>query len=317
MEPLISVIIPVYNVESYLEVCIASIVNQTYENLEIILVDDGSPDRCPEICDDWAKRDDRIQVIHKENGGLASARNAGMDICTGEYISFVDSDDWLEKNAYENLLEYFDENTDIVKFNMIRNNDVIPPETTEVKIYEEEMLLNCFLYHWDNMCSSIWDKLYKRGIIMDCRFPSINIHSEDYVMMAQVYSMNCTMKMIDRHFYHYRIRENSICTSPLNEHSFDKIQVADMVCELLQKNGYDNMSGFRYFKMQARHDVLYSLVIRHAPSNLIRQYTHELRKYYWSTIQDKNVSAGFKCKLTLFCIAPRMYEKVKQAIKKR
>ena len=136
-------------------------------------------------------------------------------------------------------------------------------------------------------------------------------------MMAQVYSMNCTMKMIDRHFYHYRIRENSICTSPLNEHSFDKIQVADMVCELLQKNGYDNMSGFRYFKMQARHDVLYSLVIRHAPSNLIRQYTHELRKYYWSTIQDKNVSAGFKCKLTLFCIAPRMYEKVKQAIKKR
>ena len=80
MEPLISVIIPVYNVESYLEVCIASIVNQTYENLEIILVDDGSPDRCPEICDDWAKRDDRIQVIHKENGGLASARNAGMDI---------------------------------------------------------------------------------------------------------------------------------------------------------------------------------------------------------------------------------------------
>ena len=140
MKPLISVIIPVYNVERYLDECIKSIVNQTYENLEIILVDDGSPDNCPRMCDDWAKKDERIRVIHKENGGLASARNAGMNICTGEYISFVDSDDWMELNAYESLLKYFDDKTDIVKFDMIRNADVIPSETTDIRVYEKEML---------------------------------------------------------------------------------------------------------------------------------------------------------------------------------
>lgn len=95
-DPLISVIVPVYKVEKYLDECVESIVNQTYRNLEIILVDDGSPDNCPQMCDDWAKRDARIRVIHKENGGLSSARNAGLDVCTGEYISFIDSDDWLE-----------------------------------------------------------------------------------------------------------------------------------------------------------------------------------------------------------------------------
>ena len=93
MEPLISVIVPIYKVEEYLNRCVESLVNQTYKNLEIILVDDGSPDNCPEMCDRWAKQDKRIRVIHKKNGGLSDARNAGMRIATGEYIAFVDSDD--------------------------------------------------------------------------------------------------------------------------------------------------------------------------------------------------------------------------------
>lgn len=316
-KPLISVIVPVYKVEKYLDECVDSIVNQTYDNLEIILVDDGSPDECPQMCDGWAKKDERIRVIHKENGGLASARNAGMDICSGEYISFIDSDDWLELNAYENLLFYFDDKTDIVKFDMIHNDDIIPSETAEIQVCEKEILLNCFLYHRDNMCSSVCDKLYKRSVIINYRFPSINIHSEDYVMMAQIYSEKCTIKVINRRFYHYRIRENSICTAPLSEHSFDKIQVADIVCAILSQHGYENAFGFRYFKMQARHDVLYSLVIRNAPSELIRKYTRELRSYYWSTIRDRNVSIGFKAKLTLFCIAPRVYEKMKKMIQRK
>ena len=95
---LISVIIPVYKVEKYLDKCIQSVINQTYSNLEIILVDDGSPDNCPQLCDDWANKDERIKVIHKKNGGLSDARNAGLDIATGEYIAFVDSDDYLCKN---------------------------------------------------------------------------------------------------------------------------------------------------------------------------------------------------------------------------
>lgn len=103
-KPLISVIVPIYNVESYLNRCVESIVNQTYQNLEIILVDDGSPDNCPQICDDWARKDSRIKVIHKENGGLSDARNAGMNIATGEYISFIDSDDYVALDFCETML---------------------------------------------------------------------------------------------------------------------------------------------------------------------------------------------------------------------
>ena len=104
---LISVIVPIYNVEKYLDKCIESIVNQTYKNLEIILVDDESPDNCPEICDKWAERDSRIKVIHKENGGAGSARNAGIEASSGEWIGFVDGDDWIEPNMYEKFAGSF------------------------------------------------------------------------------------------------------------------------------------------------------------------------------------------------------------------
>ena len=111
---LISVIVPVYKVENFLDRCVESIVGQTYENLEIILVDDGSPDNCPAICDNWAKKDGRIKVIHKENGGLSSARNAGLDVVTGEYFGFIDSDDWIEKDFFEFLItNALKENADI------------------------------------------------------------------------------------------------------------------------------------------------------------------------------------------------------------
>ena len=100
MTGVISIIVPIYKVESYLDECVTSIVNQTYRNIQIILVDDGSPDRCGKICDDWMLKDKRITVIHKENGGLSDARNAGLEKATGDYIAFVDSDDWIEPQMY-------------------------------------------------------------------------------------------------------------------------------------------------------------------------------------------------------------------------
>ena len=106
-EKLISVIIPIYKVEQYLDECVESIIKQTYKNLEIILVDDGSPDGCPQMCDEWARKDERIRVVHKKNGGLSSARNAGLDVATGEYVSFVDSDDFIATDALRSLYERF------------------------------------------------------------------------------------------------------------------------------------------------------------------------------------------------------------------
>ena len=118
---LISVIIPVYKVEEYLENCIQSVIKQTVSDLEIILVDDGSPDQCPEICDLWADKDSRIKVIHKENGGLSDARNAGMKVATGEYVSFIDSDDYISLDFYETLLETIvDNDSDIVECGVVK-----------------------------------------------------------------------------------------------------------------------------------------------------------------------------------------------------
>ena len=109
-EPLICVIVPIYKVEAYLDRCICSIVEQTYQNLEILLIDDGSPDRCPELCDAWAQRDPRIRVIHKKNGGLSDARNAGIEVAKGEWLSFVDSDDYIMPQMYQRLLSVCLEN---------------------------------------------------------------------------------------------------------------------------------------------------------------------------------------------------------------
>ena len=107
MEKLISVIVPVYNVEEYVEKCVLSIINQTYKNLEIILVDDGSPDRCPQMCDDYAEKDSRIKVVHKKNGGLSDARNAGTGQALGSYIAFVDGDDCRNSCCYRRVYQLY------------------------------------------------------------------------------------------------------------------------------------------------------------------------------------------------------------------
>ena len=120
MGELISVIIPIYNVEAYLDECVQSILSQTHKQLEIILVDDGSPDGCPAMCDAWAEKDSRIRVIHKENGGLSDARNVGIDAATGDYIAFVDSDDWIVPEMYEKMLAALKkENADICACNIL------------------------------------------------------------------------------------------------------------------------------------------------------------------------------------------------------
>ena len=134
--PLISVIIPVYKVEPYLDACVSSVVNQSYRNLEIILVDDGSPDACPAMCDAWADRDSRISVIHKENGGLSDARNAGLAAMSGDYISFVDSDDWLGQDFYRSLMESMEEaDAQIAVSRIVRVQD--GPDRKEDRDYEQ------------------------------------------------------------------------------------------------------------------------------------------------------------------------------------
>lgn len=217
IRPLISVIVPVYKVEQYLKKCVDSILGQTYENLEIILVDDGSPDGCGSICDEYACLDERVRVIHKENGGLSSARNAALDVARGAYIGFVDSDDWLEPQTYEWLLEMAVEE----KLSMVcagrydcdsRTGQRLVglcPEKREI-ISGEELTRRIFL--WDHVDSAAWDKLYARDLFQSIRYP-LGVVSEDLPVTYRLALTARKVGLLDKPVYNYFHRPGSITTS--------------------------------------------------------------------------------------------------------
>lgn len=212
MDPVISVIVPVYKVEQYLDECVRSIVEQTYKNLEIILVDDGSPDNCPQICDDWAARDTRIKVIHKENGGASSARNAALKVAEGDFFGFVDSDDRIAPNMYEGLYRLLkeadagiacccfcriDESGIVNAEQHFRRNGLLSAvETVEGLLYEE-------------IDTSVWSKLFRRDVFADIRFPEGEVNEEWPILLPLILKadgMVCTQEV----YYYYRGREGSI-----------------------------------------------------------------------------------------------------------
>lgn len=223
--PLVSVIIPIYNVECYLDTCIISVVYQTYSNLEIILVDDGSPDNSPEICDVWAEKDSRITVVHKENGGLSDARNTGLRYANGEYIAFVDSDDWISINMIENMvhamLRY---QADMVICQFV---NVYPDGRTEKSFSEKrkEEILNQnqvleLLSEDEKITSHVWRKLYKRAYIPEGIFPVGKNFEDIYVMPDLVLPCKKFVYLSDG-YYFYRFNEKGIVRSLKLEDLFD------------------------------------------------------------------------------------------------
>lgn len=216
---MVSVIVPVYKVEPYLEQCIESIAGQTFRELEIILVDDGSPDRCGEICDRWAKRDGRIRVIHRENGGLSAARNTGLSAARGEYLCFVDSDDYLEKDAVGRLLEALNAGgAQIAACNFVFENGEEAAEGTPLlKPYqiEQEMLLSgkevMRLMDQGKYIFSevVWNKLYKREIFAEIRFPEGKLHEDEFLFHKLLYPVS-RVACIPYVGCHYRRRPGSI-----------------------------------------------------------------------------------------------------------
>ncbi|MFL0167757.1 glycosyltransferase [Candidatus Clostridium helianthi] len=228
---LISVIVPVYNVEKYLPQCIDSILNQTEKNLEIILVDDGSLDNSGKICDEFSKKDDRIIVIHKKNNGLSSARNAGLEIARGNYIGFVDSDDWLDKTMYEVLLKLLKENNSDISccdfFKTANSNDSIPHIDNDIiNSYNNIESLNNFYNGLYTQTVVAWNKLYKRELFKDISYPVGKIHEDEGTTYKLYYKAN-KITYTNRPLYYYRITPNSITTSKFNKKRLDIIDVYD------------------------------------------------------------------------------------------
>ena len=209
----ISVIVPIYQVENYLNKCVESIVNQTYADLEIILVDDGSPDGCPQLCDDWAAKDSRIHVVHKENGGLSDARNAGLAIATGEYISFIDSDDWIEPDFIQVLHDAMeqtgagiadcatrlvDEDGNELSFRGVAKNETLDTVTALVRLVKE-----------DRVYQTVWNKLYRRSVIDKILFEKGKYNEDDY-FTYQVFDRSEKVAILAKPMYNYLQRSGSI-----------------------------------------------------------------------------------------------------------
>lgn len=177
----LSIIVPIYKTELYLKKCIDSILNQIFKNFELILVADGSPDRCGEICDEYAKKDNRIKVIHKKNGGQASARNEGLDIAKGNYIGFVDSDDWLEPNMYEVLYNEIIKSNSIISICKITTSKKIKNKVKKIKILDSKEKIFDALLRENYLKWSVCNKLYKKEDIKNIRFLEGQIY--EYVRM--------------------------------------------------------------------------------------------------------------------------------------
>ena len=241
-DQLISVIIPVYQVENYLDQCLESVVGQTYSNLEIILVDDGSTDGCPALCNEWEKKDSRIRVVHKENGGLSDARNVGMQLVTGELIAFVDSDDWIAPEMFQRLLEAIQkDNSDIAacSVEMVWENGtkrLLTAKTNRVLDHDEaqEALLAETL-----LKQPVWYKIYKYTIIRDILFEVGKMH-EDAFWSYQVIGNANRVSIIDYVGYYYRQHSDSIMGKEYSINRLDSIEAAERRYKFLAEK-YPNL----------------------------------------------------------------------------
>lgn len=217
----ISVIVPVFNVAPYITRCIESLQNQTFSEMEIILVDDGSTDESGKICDSFSKQDSRIIVLHKENGGLSSARNAGIDMARGKYLGFVDGDDWIAKDMYEELY-YLAESEDAqivsCKYQGVDNEDIENAENIEethiFTVLECKDALKKFFFR--EITESVCDKLFLRKLFSGLRFPVGEIN-EDTVMVANLLMKSQRIVFSERRLYFYRKRDGSITKSGYSE----------------------------------------------------------------------------------------------------
>ena len=241
----ISVIVPVYKVEKYLNKCVDSIINQTYKNLEIILVDDGSPDNCGKICDEYSKKDNRIKVIHKENGGVSSARNVGLDLATGDYIGFVDSDDWIETDMYEYLLNICIKfNCQVSRCNYIECNDynkTYKKEQEKISIFEnDDIIIDLVTGNWNE--GVLWNKLYKKSLLQGIVFDEKLSCSED--LLFNYYILKNTNKLVcsNQIKYNYIIRENTITKGQFCYGAFDIVNVAREIAG----NEKNNINTYEY-----------------------------------------------------------------------
>lgn len=306
--PLISVIVPVFDVEAYLSKCLDSIIHQSYTNLEIVLVDDGSTDSCPQKCDDYAKSDSRIRAIHKEHGGLSSARNAGLDVANGEFLAFADSDDWLELDMYEQMITVAIENQadlvtcDVNKWKYGRNiHHTISRNTGKRTIIEDnDELFYHILKPNPAIKFEVWNKLFRRSIIGDTRFKVGQCYEDVYfdrIVLMRV--RKCVS--IDKALYNYLVARPGSTIFSFDVSWLSKLYELDEYVSYFTDRGRQDIADIFLHCATTSSINLYCLAVKHGFGDDVKRMIH--KRFYNYYKKDKK--KGFRC--TLFELAPNVY----------
>ena len=312
---MVSVIIPIYKVEKYLRKCIDSVLNQTYQDFEIILVDDCSPDNCPEICDEYAKKDSRIMVIHKENGGLSSARNAGIKVARGEYLAFVDSDDTIKENFLKTLVEGLEDNSADLCASKLKkvfensNQELEQVFTNSVEIVTDKKF--DYALTEDKYAGFVTSMLFKREILINNNllFDEQIFHGEDLPFTLEYLTHCDKVFFIDSGLYLYLIRENSITTSVrFNKRQFTILRARERVLEIIKQYSPKNYNFCKAtYLMHAIKQKYLLRPIRKENKEEYSEVTKKIKNNKKGLLFWKNVSIKLKVKLFMMITFERCF----------
>lgn len=293
----ISVIVAIYNVEKYLNKCIDSILNQTFKNLEIILIDDGSTDSCPKICDEYLKKDSRIKVIHKKNGGLSDARNTGIKLATGDYIGFVDGDDYVKNSLYETLYNAcVNNNCEIAVCGLIRkysDREVFSQTNQEIIFDKNEAFENLILGNYFHDYAV--DKLYKKDLFNGIEYPVGKIYEDVYTTYKLLYKANRVI-YLDVPLYYYVQRNDSILRKWFDKKQFDQLDALNEIRKFIAANLCENLDKIleireTNIKCRIIFDIVCNKIFNSVNDydNRAKQLLSQIRRGWISKISNKHI----------------------------
>ena len=317
MHNLISVIVPIYKVEPYIRQCIDSIINQTYKNLEIILVDDGSPDGCPQICDEYATKDTRVIVIHKENGGLSSARNAGLEIATGDYIAFVDSDDWLDFTMYERLYDVAvktdsDITTCGIKYHDASSEIESSLDTGSVIEWEKYEAIKKLITPVYNIRFEVWNKLFKSSLIRNIRFKEGQVYEDVYFDRIVFLNAN-KIVTLNTNLYYYRVSRPGNTNSSFTER---KLQIFKELDDFIYELNHIGHSDIGYIYLCYAIETCMSFYIaanKLAKSPMIVKKLFSQYIVMYSKLKLRTIF--FNPRYVLFRLSPSLYKIIRSLLR--
>jgi glycosyltransferase involved in cell wall biosynthesis len=298
----ISVIVPVYNSEKYLRRCIESIMDQTYEDLEIILVDDGSTDKSASICDEYANKDLRISVIHKENGGLSSARNAGLKAASGNLIGFVDSDDYIEPNMYEKLKENMDKyGSDIAVCSIYKSYKYMTDEmdgTDTETVYEGKDKFRNLENENEFLTVVAYNKLYKKEIFKKIKYPEGKSFEDSYVI-CDILNTAKKVSYLNEPLYYSTMRRTGLAKQNLTNHS-EKIDSLDKYISYYKRHKYEDLRAKKdYKKVMETINYSYNMKVKNLEDERVVKYIDDAIKTSEKLKDNKYLSDSEKNNLNL------------------